>query len=260
MKDLAGRTALVTGAAGGLGRRLVKALKCEGMTVLVSGRDGSKLEDVQGDRAIVADLTRREDVHRLAREAGEVDVLVNNAGIELTKRFTDLTDDDVDGMVAINLVAPLLLTRDVLAGMLERGRGHVVFIASMSGKVGVSCNEPYAATKAGLIGLTRSLRAEFRDAPVGFSVVSPGFIADTGMWQRMDARAPRLAGEADPDAVVAATIKAIRRDLGDVTVNGAPVRPALAASALAPGLVERVLWRFGPQGVFEREAARRAGG
>src|SRR5207248_6884483 len=158
-------------------------------------------------------------------------------------RFGDLTDDDVDSMVAINLTAPLLLTRDLLGGMVARGRGHVVFIASMSGKVGVSCNEPYAATKAGLIGLTRSLRAEFRDAPVGFSVISPGFIADTGMWERMDQKAPAMAGEADPGAVVAATVKAIRRDLGDVTVNGTPIRPLLAASVLAPGVVERAMWR-----------------
>jgi short-subunit dehydrogenase len=258
MEDLAGRTALVTGAAGGLGRHVVAALREEGMRIVVSGRDRARLEGL-GDEIVVADLTSREDVHRLAREAGEVDVLVNNAGVELTKRFEDLTDDDVDAMVAVNLTAPLVLTRDLLGGMLARGRGHVVFIASMSGKVGVSCNEPYAATKAGLIGLTRSLRAEFRDAPVGFSVISPGFIADTGMWDRMDLKAPRMAGEADPHAVVRATVKAIKRDLPDVTVNGAPIRPMLAFGALAPGLVERATWRLGPSALFEREAARRAG-
>ena len=259
MEDLTGRTALITGAAGGLGRHLVAALREEDMRIVVSGRDRAKLEGL-GDETVIADLTNREDVHRLAREAGEVDVLINNAGVELTKRFEDLTDSDVDAMVAINLTAPLLLARDLLGGMLARGRGHVVFIASMSGKVGVSCNEPYAATKAGLIGLTRSLRAEFRDTPVGFSVISPGFIAATGMWERMDLKAPRMAGEADPRAVVKATVKAIKRDLPDVTVNGAPIRPMLALGAVAPGLVERATWRLGPNALFEREAARRAGG
>ena len=253
MKDLAGRTALVTGAAGGLGRHLCAALREEGMKLVVSGRDPAKLEGL-GDRVVVADLTNRDDVHRLAREAGDVDVLVNNAGIELTKRFADLTDEHVDAMVAINLTAPLLLTRDLLGGMLARGRGHVVFIASMSGKVGVSCNEPYAATKAGLIGLTRSLRAEFRDAPVGFSVISPGFIADTGMWQRMGEKAPLLAGEAKPENVVAATLKAIRRDLPDITVNGAPIRPMLALGAVAPGVFDRLTKRLGPSALFERRA------
>src|SRR3954468_20198565 len=260
--DIAGRTALVTGAAGGLGERLARVLAAEGARVVLSGRNEAALSALAqelGGRALVADLARRDDVHRLASEAGQVDILVNNAGIELTKRYVDMTDDDLDRMVGVNLTAPMLLTRDLLGGMLARGRGHVVFIASMSGKVGVSCNEPYAATKAGLIGLTRSLRAEFRDAPVGFSVISPGFIAATGMWERMDLKAPRMAGEADPRAVIKATVKAIKRDLPDVTVNGAPIRPMLALGTVAPGLVERATWRLGPQGLFEREAARRAG-
>jgi len=258
--EIAGRTALVTGAAGGLGERLARALAGEGARVIVSGRNEQALRALAtelGGTVAVADLTRRDDVHRLAREAGEVDILVNNAGIELTKRYVDMTDDDLDQMVAINLTAPMLLTRDLLGGMLARGRGHVVFIASMSGKVGVSCNEPYAATKAGLIGVTRSLRAEFRDEPVGFSVISPGFIAATGMWNRMDARAPLLAGEAKPERVVGATLKAIRRDLPDVTVNGAPIRPMLALQAVAPGIFDRVSQRVGPSAMFEREAARR---
>src|SRR5438093_13025098 len=101
----------------------------------------------------------------------------------------------------------------------------------MAGKIGVSCNEPYAATKAGLIGMTRSLRAEFRDAPVGFSVVSPGFIASTGMWERMGARPPLIAGEAKPEPGARLTIKAIRRDPPDVTVNGASTPPPSALAA-----------------------------
>ena len=236
--ELAGRTALVTGAAGGLGGHLVRALRQQGAEVIVSGRNEDALREL-GGRAIVADLAVRDDIHRLAREAADVDVVVHNAGLENNKRFLDLTDQDLDYMTRVNLVAPMLLTRDLVRGMLERGRGHVVFIASMSGKVGVSCNEPYAATKAGLIGLTRSLRAEFRDAPVGFSVVSPGFIADTGMYQRSANRAPKLAGEAHPEKVAAATIRAIERDLPDVTVNGTPVGPLLALAQVAPRTVER---------------------
>src|SRR3954447_15181405 len=257
MRELAGRTALVTGAAGGLGRHLVRGLQDAGMQVVVSARDTARLEGL-GARGIAADLTDRDDVHRLAREAGEVDVLVNNAGIELGKRFTDFTDEDFEAMTTVNLVAPMILTRELVRGMLARGRGHVVFIASMSGKVGVSCNEPYAATKAGLIGLTRSLRAEYRDAPVGFSVVSPGFIAATGMWNRMDERAPLLAGEAKPERVVAATIRAIRRDLPDVTVNGTPVGPMLAFGQLAPRTFERFSRRFGVDEWMEREVEARS--
>jgi short-subunit dehydrogenase len=258
--EIAGRTALITGATGGLGGHLARALAAAGARLLLSGRNEEALRALAaqvGGEVLVADLADRGDVHRLAGEAGAVDILVNNAGIELTKRFADLTDEDVDRMTQVNLVSPLLLTRDLVGGMVERGRGHVVFIASMSGKVGVSCNEPYAATKAGLIGLTRSLRAEFRDAPVGFSVVSPGFIASTGMWERMGARPPLIAGEAKPERVAKMTVKAIRRDLPDVTVNGAPIRPTLALAALAPSVVDRVAARLGPNKIFEHEADRR---
>jgi NAD(P)-dependent dehydrogenase (short-subunit alcohol dehydrogenase family) len=257
MRDLAGARVLLTGAAGGLGRRLFNALAGEGAHVVVSGRDEAALAALGAPEVIVADLAQREEVHRLAEEAAAVDVLVNNAGIEMTSRFLDLTDEQVDRMVAVNLTAPMLLTRDLLPGMLERGRGHVVFISSLSGKLGISCNEPYAATKAGIIGLTRSLRAEFRDAPVGFSVISPGFISDTGMYDRMEERGPRLVGEADPDAVVRQTLRAIRHDLPDISVNRLPMRPTLAFGTLAPSLMERVQRRFGIDEYFEREAARR---
>jgi short-subunit dehydrogenase len=254
---LAGRTALVTGAAGGLGGHLVRALRAHGAEVILSGRNEAALREL-GGRVIVADLAVRDDILRLAREAADADVVVHNAGLENNKRFLDLTDQDLDYMTRVNLVAPMMLTRDLVRGMLERGRGHVVFIASMSGKVGVSCNEPYAATKAGLIGLTRSLRAEFRDAPIGFSVVSPGFIADTGMYDRAENRAPKLAGEASPDKVAAATIRAIERDLPDVTVNGTPVAPILALGQLAPRTVERFSRRFGIDEWMEREVEARS--
>jgi short-subunit dehydrogenase len=272
---LAGRTALVTGAAGGLGARLSRALAREGMALVLSGRDRTGLEALRDELrsggaaadVVEADLSRREDVLRVVPDAervhGPVDLLVNNAGIEITKRFTELTDEDVDRATAVNLVAPMLLTRAVLPGMLARGRGHVVTVASMSGKVGVSCNESYSATKAAVIALTRSLRAEFRHAPVGFSAISPGFIADTGMYGRFtrqeDVHASRLAGEVDPERVVDATLDAIRRDRPDVVVNGTPIRPALALDAVAPRVFERMADRFGVHEMFERVAVQRSG-
>ncbi|HEU0251175.1 MAG TPA: SDR family oxidoreductase, partial [Solirubrobacteraceae bacterium] len=197
MKELKGRTALVTGASGGLGTHIAKRLAREGVDVAVSGRREPELQRVAEElrqlgvkaAAIPADLADLDNIDPLVEgveaELGAVDLLVNNAGVENVAAFTTYTREELTSMVDVNLTAPLLLTHRLAPGMLERGRGHVVFIASVAGKVGPAFSEPYAATKAGLVGLTQSLRSEYLNAPVGFSVICPGFIAGDGMYARM---------------------------------------------------------------------------
>lgn len=166
-------------------------------------------------------------------------------------------------MVDVNLTAPLLLTHRVTPGMLERGRGHVVFIASVAGKIGPAFNEPYAATKAGLIGLTQSLRAEYMQAPIGFSVVCPGFVVGEGMYARMvedGHRSNRLMGETTTEKIAAAVVRAIHEDRAEIIESGAPIRPMLALAQLAPGLVERVAPRFGITDLFRKVAIARGRG
>ena len=140
-------------------------------------------------------------------------------------------------MVDVNLTAPLLLTHRLVPGMLERGRGHVVFISSIAGKVGPAFNEPYAATKAGLVGLTQSLRAEYQNAPVGFSVVCPGFIAGDGMYERMleeGHRSNRLMGETSTEKISEAVVRAIREDrAGDPRERCAGAPDACSSPACA---------------------------
>lgn len=272
MKDLEGRTALVTGASGGLGRGIAKRLGRAGVNVVVSGRREDALAEVVqeiqalGVRAasVPADLTdltaAQELVGRAESALGPVDLLINNAGVETASAFAAYLPEELTSMVDVNLTAPLLLTHRVVPGMLERGRGHVVFIASVAGKIGPAYNEPYAATKAGLIGLTQSLRAEYLKAPVGFSVVCPGFIAGDGMYQRMaDAgmRSNRLMGETTLERVAERTLDAIRRDRPEVIESGTPIRPMLALAELAPRLVERIAPRFGITELFGRLAASR---
>jgi short-subunit dehydrogenase len=163
-------------------------------------------------------------------------------------------------MVDVNLTAPLLLTHRVTPGMLERGRGHVVFISSVAGKIGPAFNEPYAATKAGLVGLTQSLRAEYLKAPIGFSVVCPGFIAGDGMYSRMAKdghRSNRMMGETTTEKIAGAVVRAIREDRAEIIESGAPIRPMLALAQLAPGLVERVAPRFGITELFRGVALDR---
>lgn len=272
MKNLQGRLALVTGASGGLGTHIARRLAREGLNVAVSGRREDALAQVVAELcalgvksvAVPADLSDLTQVGPLIEgvEAalGPIDLLVNNAGLESIGAFTAYTRKELTSMVDVNLTAPLLLTHRITPGMLERGRGHVVFIASVAGKVGPAFNEPYAATKAGLVGLTQSLRAEYLHAPVGFSVVCPGFIAGDGMYARMAEeghRSNRMMGETTTEKIAEAVVRAIREDRAEIIESGAPIRPMLALAQLAPGLVERVAPRFGVTALFRSVAAAR---
>jgi short-subunit dehydrogenase len=242
------------------------------MNVVVSGRREDALAAVAGElrelgvsaEVVPADLFDPAQADLLIERSedalGPLDVLVNNAGVEYTAAFTDLTREELTSMVTINLLVPLLLTHRVIPGMLERGRGHVAFISSVAGKLGPAYSEPYAATKAGLIGLNQSLRAEYLDAPVGFSVVCPGFVAGEGMYQRMvelGAKSNRIVGETSNDKVAKKVVDAIRRDRPQVIESGAPIRPVLALAEVAPRLVERMLPRVGVTEIFRRAAAAR---
>lgn len=275
MNKLTGRTALVTGASGGIGTHIARRLASEGMDVALSGRREDALQalaeeiEALGVRAaaVPADLGRREQLDRLPGQVeaalGPVDVLVNNAGVESTSAFTSYTEQELSDMIDVNLTAPLLLTHKLLPGMLQRGYGHVVFVSSMAGKYGPAYSEPYAASKAGLIGLTQSLRAEYAERPVGFSVVCPGFVAGDGMYQRMvdeGHSSNRLMGETTTEKVAAAVVKAICDDSAEIIESGAPVRPLLALHQLAPGMVERVLPRVGVTEIFRRVAVARGRG
>ncbi|GFG75413.1 hypothetical protein MBOT_27780 [Mycobacterium botniense] len=197
MKDLTAKTALVTGASGGIGRAICLALADAGAAVAVCGRQTAPLSRLVSDLdaknvqalAISADLTHTAAVNslieRAERELAPIDILVNNAGVEQPAALTDATPDQIRTMVEVNLTAAMLLTRPVLPGILARGRGHVVFVSSGLAKTGSAFQAPYSATKAALIALTHALRAEYRHTPVGFSVVCPGLVTGAGMYQRM---------------------------------------------------------------------------
>jgi short-subunit dehydrogenase len=272
MEQLRGRTALVTGASGGIGRQIARRLAAEGMNLVVSGRREDVLAEVVEElrgagvkaEAVPADLNDLGAVDPLVERSeaalGPIDLLVNNAGVETVGAFTAYSREQLSSMVNVNLTAPLLLTHKVVPGMLERGRGYVVFISSLAGKVGPAYNEPYAATKAGLIGLTQSLRAEYSTGPIGFSVVCPGFVAGDGMYQRMveeGVSSNRMLGETTLDKIAAGVVDAVRKDRPEVVESGAPVRPLLAVGQIFPRLRERLVERFGGNEIFRRAAEAR---
>jgi short-subunit dehydrogenase len=263
MREIAGTTALVTGANGSLGAATTRLLADHGVRLLLSGRDAGRLTERAAQVApsvvgtVCADLMNPADVADLAGHADGVDLVVHLAGVERAAPFTALTEQDLAEHLQVNLHAPLALALRLVPGMLQRGRGHLVFVGSLSALVGGAYQIPYAATKAGLDTAVRALRAEYAGTHVGFSAVHPAPIRGAGSYRRRAAQvgaAPRLVGETSPAQVAAAIVMAIRRNREQVIVAHAGVRPLLALRAVAPAAAARVVELTGATRYFARVA------
>ena len=267
MKEIRERTALVTGAGGGIGRCIARTLAREGAHVVLAGLESEATalaqlaEEVRAAgvraEAVTGDLAVREErgslVERAEAAAGPIDILVNNAGIEMTSAYTCFADEELERIATVNFIAPVVLTRHALVGMTSRGFGHVVFLSSMAAKFGSAFNEPYAATKAALIGLSQSLRREFHRSPIGFSAVCPTFVSDVGMYARMEEEGARAPFTVPSQRVADAVVSVIRKDKAEVVVSSRtkPAWPVLALTAIAPRLGERVALSVRTDDVFE---------
>lgn len=183
--NLAGRIVALTGATGGIGGAIARKLAVEGMQLVLVGRNRRALEDLQSElgHAVVAiveaDLSIGEDIGRIVREAvaaGEVDILINNAGTFLSAPVFEIDDAAFEQSLAVNLVAPFRLARAFARGMAERGWGRIVNIGSSSSYSGFAGGAAYCSTKHGLLGLSRSLQAELGSAGVRVHCVSPGSV------------------------------------------------------------------------------------
>jgi short-subunit dehydrogenase len=264
--NLGGRTALVTGASGGLGQAIARGLAARGADIVLSARQVDVLESLAaetGGRAVPCDLADRLAVERLAAEAGPVDVLVANAGMSLAGRVERSSIDEIDRMLDVNLRAPVVLARLLCEGMAERGGGHIVFISSLSGKLGTPRTSLYAATKFGLRGFAQSLREDLRPKGVGVSTIFPGFIRDAGMFHDSGAKLPGYVGTKTPEDVARAVIRAIERDRGEIDVAPIGLRVGTALGAMAPEVAATVQRKLGATKVtdqYEDAQARRGGG
>jgi short-subunit dehydrogenase len=248
MTELRGATALVTGATGGLGRQIARALAAEGASVVVTGRQPAPLDQVAaevGGRAVVADLSRREDLERLLDEVGPVTVAVMNAALPGSGELADWMQEEIDRALEVNLANPMAMTRALLPGFRERGSGHFVFISSLSGKVASSGASIYSATKFGLRGFALALRCELYGTGIGCSVINPGFVRDAGMFADSGTKLPPGMGTVSPQQVSSAVVKAIRKDRAEIDV--APISLKLGAlfGSLAPGISTAVQARLG---------------
>lgn len=266
MNDLRGTHALLTGASRGLGPHIARALARRGVHLSLTARSADALRTTAAEVAamgvqaqpIPADVTDDGGRERLLDQAvaanGPIDILVNNAGMEWISRYTSMAPASIERMVQTNLVAPLILSRLVLPGMIEHGRGHVVMMSSLGGKKGSPYSATYAATKAGMIEWTSAVREEMRGTGVSASVICPGFVADAGMFAEYGTRAPRIVGETTPQKVAQAVVDAIEHDVAEIVVNPGPKRLLAIANAVTPGLVTRLLRTFGVYDFYRRQA------
>jgi len=238
---------LLTGASGGIGCAVAALLVRRGAHLIVSSRNPSKADGDQlppGIRAIAADLTDEADVRRLVEEAGAIDVLVNNAGVGWYGSTAQMPCGDVRRLIEINMLAPLLLTRLLLPGMVERGQGHIVFIGSVAGHLGVENEAVYSATKAAVRTYAEALRAEVRRQGVGVSVVSPGAVA-TDFFEHRGAPYQRTWPPAVPaHAVAGAVVHAIERSDNQVFIPHWLRLPALLHDGL-PAVYRGFANKFG---------------
>ncbi len=262
--EVRGRTALLTGATGGLGRAIANALAERGAALVLSSRKAAELEAMaaalpgSGHRALVADLAEPGAAERLVGDAGPVDVLVANAGLPGTGRLEHFAPEEIERALRVNLEAPIRLARALLPAMRERGRGHMVFISSLAGKAPAPRSSVYNATKFGLRGFALGLREDLRGSGIGVSVVMPGFIRGAGMFHDSGAKPPPGLGTSTPQAVAAGVLRAIERDRAEVHV--APRRQVAAANFAArrPELAGWLAGRGGAGRIAEEVARGQA--
>jgi short-subunit dehydrogenase len=232
MTEIAGRTALLTGATGGLGRAIAAGLANAGAAVVLSGRREADLLALSeslpgaGHRVVVAEDGEAE---RLAAAAAGVDILVANAGLPGAGWLAEFSAEEVKRALRVNLEAPMLLARALFPEMLERGAGHLVFVSSLSGKSASPRTSIYNATKFGLRGFALGLRSDLSPRGIGVSLVSPGFVREAGMFADAGAKTPPGLGTTTPAAVAAAVEKAITADKVEIAV--APILDRVAAHA-----------------------------
>jgi uncharacterized protein len=250
--NLGGRTALVTGASGGLGQAIVRGLARRGARLVLTARREdvlSALADETGGRAIPCDLADRPALERLVEEAGPVDVLVANAGLPASGALDSFSLEQLDRALDVNLRAPMVLARLLAPAMADHGGGHIVFVSSLGGKAGTARSSVYAATKFGLRGFAQGLREDMRGSGVGVSTVFPGFIRGAGMYHESGARLPAYVGTKTPEDVARAVVSAIERDRAEVDVAPLPLRLGVVAASLAPELSANVQRRLGASDV-----------
>lgn len=254
MTIIAGKTILLTGASRGIGRFIARELAHKQVTVIYIARSQEGLDRVCSEInalggkviGIPFDINNVEQLpillQKIEQLVGSVDILINNAGIEIYKAFQDYSLADIQSVLSINLLAAIELTRLVLPNMLSQGGGHIVNIASLAGKKGHPYDSIYSASKAGLLMWADAVRQELDGSGVSISTLCPGYVSGNGLLADTGVPAPSLAGISKPEDVAIAVVKAIEQNQAEVIVNGNIIMQNLTKLLLA---TEQFFPRFG---------------
>jgi short-subunit dehydrogenase len=262
MKIIPGQAALITGASRGLGVYIAKTFARYGVNLMISARSEPELKALQeqlqqiGVRAeiFVADVSSPTDLQNLytaTMEAfGQVDFLINNAGVETWGKYKDLGAEEITKVIDVNLTAPMLLSHLALADMYRRDKGHIVNIASAAGFFPPPYSEPYATTKAGLIGFTQSVRlsAQVDGSNVSASCIAPGYMDGAGMYEEMKQVGDEVSwiiGSLPAQTLADAIIKAIEKDTPVKILMPWSPRLLKVVQIIAPRLFEKVCHKLG---------------
>jgi short-subunit dehydrogenase len=255
--QISGSTVLLTGATGGIGRSVAQSLRSGGAELVLSGRRVEVLEQLGEEleaRVLAVDLSIPAELDRLVAEAGDVDILIANAALPASGTLESFSVQEIDRALGVNLRAPIVLTHELVPGMVARGRGHVLLMSSLAGKAATPRAALYNATKFGLRGFATAMRADLRGTGVGVSAVFPGFISDAGMYADAEVKLPLGIGTRSPEEVARAVLSAIERNRGEVDVAPLALRAGATFASLAPELAASLARRLGSDEVSRKLA------
>jgi len=242
--EINGAKAVVTGASGGLGSAIARALHAKGARLILTGRREQALKSLasqlNGAEIVVCDLADRGQVAELGTRLVDTDIMVANAALPATGRLEDFTPKELDRALDVNLRVPMLMTQQLLPEMLRRRRGHFVYISSIGGKFTMARTSIYAATKFGLRGFCAALRQDLHGSGVSASVVFPGSVNDVGF--AVDAHLPLAPGSKGiaSETVARRVITAIEQDRGEVDAAELPARIMAKFGGVAPQFASRL--------------------
>ena len=255
--ELQGKRVLLSGATGGLGQAIAAELAGQGAKLVLSSRRKEELQKLadslpgDGHEVLVADLGKAGAAEKLVRDAGDLDALVANAALPGVGAIESLGKREIQRTLRVNLEAPILMSRELVPALIEKGEGHLVFISSLNGKAATPRTGIYCSTKFGLRGFALALREDLHPKGVGVSIVSPGFIREAGMFHDSGVKAPPGLGTTDPESVGSAVVRAIRKNRSEVEPATRRLRFVTGFAHRHPELAARVQRRGGAEKIAE---------